>query len=135
MAMLRFAVFRFFTMLATLLVVSVFVFLIINLPPGDFLSNQINELRATGQSAGVAKAEFLRKEFSMDQPLWKQYLIWVGFVPGPHGYAGLIQGEFGWSFEYDKPVADLVGGAGNQDSRRHDDSRHWRQVSTGTSIR
>ncbi|MCH2067836.1 ABC transporter permease [Shimia sp.] len=111
MALLRFAVFRFLTMLATLAVVSVLVFLIITLPPGDYLSNQINELRATGQSAGIAKAEFLRAEYSLDQPLWKQYLIWAGFMPGPHGFAGLLQGEFGWSFEFDKPVADLVGGA------------------------
>ena len=111
MAMLRFAVFRFFTMLATLLVVSVLIFVIINLPPGDYLSNQINELRATGQSSGVAKAEFLRAEYSLDQPLWKQYLIWMGFAPGPHGFAGLIQGEFGWSFEFDRPVSELVGGA------------------------
>jgi peptide/nickel transport system permease protein len=42
----------------TLVVVSALVFVIINLPPGDSHSNQINELRATGQSSGVAKAEF-----------------------------------------------------------------------------
>lgn len=111
MAMLRFAVFRFFTMLATLLVVSVLIFIIINLPPGDYLTNQINELRATGQSSGVAKAEFLRQEYALDRPLWEQYLIWMGFAPGPHGFSGLIQGEFGWSFEFDRPVAELVGGA------------------------
>jgi len=111
MAMLRFAVFRFITMLATLVVVSVMIFAIINLPPGDYLSNQINELRATGQSSGVAKAEFLRQEYALDRPLWEQYLIWMGFAPGPHGFSGMIQGEFGWSFEFDRPVADLVGGA------------------------
>ncbi len=111
MGLLRFAVFRFLTMLATLVVVSVFIFLIINLPPGDYLSNQINELRATGQSNGIAKAEFLRQEYSLDQPMWRQYMIWMGFMPGPHGLAGMLQGEFGWSFEFDKPVADLVGGA------------------------
>ena len=111
MALLRFAFFRLLTMLATLLVVSVLIFVIINLPPGDYLSNQINELRATGQSAGVAKAEFLRKEFALDRPLWEQYMIWMGFAPGPHGYAGMLQGEFGWSFEFDRPVSELVGGA------------------------
>ncbi|SHJ49388.1 peptide/nickel transport system permease protein [Shimia gijangensis] len=111
MAILRFAVFRFITMLATLVVVSVMIFAIINLPPGDYLSNQINELRATGQSSGVAKAEFLRTEYALDRPLWEQYLIWMGFAPGPHGFSGMIQGEFGWSFEFDRPVADIVGGA------------------------
>lgn len=109
MAILRYALYRFATMLMTLVVVSALVFVIINLPPGDYLSNQISELRATGQSAGVAKAEFLRKEYALDRPVYQQYLIWVGFIPGPNGFSGLIQGDFGWSFEFDSPVAEIVG--------------------------
>ena len=111
MEILRYAVFRFVTMLATLVVVSALVFFIMNLPPGDYLSNLIAELRATGQEGGIAKVEFLRHEYSLDQPLWKQYLIWIGFWPGPHGFSGIIQGDFGQSFEYDKPVSEIVGGA------------------------
>jgi peptide/nickel transport system permease protein len=111
MMVLRYAIYRFFTMLLTLLVVSVLIFVIINLPPGDYLSNQINELRATGQSSGVAKAEFLREEYALDRPIWEQYLIWVGFAPGPNGFSGLIQGDFGWSFEFDRPVSEIVGDA------------------------
>jgi peptide/nickel transport system permease protein len=109
MPILRYAVYRFITMLLTLLVVSVLIFVIINLPPGDYLSNQISELRATGQSAGVAKAEFLRTEYALDRPIWQQYLIWMGFMPGPQGWSGMIQGNFGWSFEFDRPVAEIVG--------------------------
>lgn len=109
MVMLRYAVYRFFTMLLTLLVVSVLIFVIINLPPGDYLSNQIAELQASGQSAGVAKAEFLRAEYALDRPVWEQYLIWMGFWPGPHGFEGLLQGNYGWSFEFDRPVAEIVG--------------------------
>jgi peptide/nickel transport system permease protein len=111
MKLIGFAIYRLGTMLVTLLVVSALIFMIINLPPGDYLSNQINELRATGQQAGIAKAEFLRAEYALDQPLWKQYLIWIGAMPGPHGFYGLIQGNFGWSFEFDQPVADVVGEA------------------------
>lgn len=111
MMVLRYAIYRFFTMLLTLLVVSVLIFFIINLPPGDYLSNQINELKATGQSSGVAKAEFLRSEYALDRPIWEQYLIWVGFTPGPNGFSGLLQGDFGWSFEFDKPVSEIVGDA------------------------
>lgn len=111
MMFLRYAVYRFITMLLTLWVVSALVFVIINLPPGDYLSNQIAELRATGQAEGVAKAEFLRTEYALDRPIWQQYLIWVGMAPGPQGWYGLIQGNFGWSFEYDQPVADIVGDA------------------------
>lgn len=111
MRLLKFAIYRLLSMLVTLLVVSALIFFIINLPPGDYLSNQIAELRATGQEAGIAKAEFLRHEYSLDQPLWRQYLIWLGAVPGPHGLHGLLQGEFGWSFEFEQPVSDIVGEA------------------------
>lgn len=111
MTILRYAIYRFFTMLLTLVVVSALIFVIINLPPGDYLSNQINELRATGQSSGVAKAEFLRTEYALDRPIWEQYLIWVGFSPGPNGFSGLLQGDYGWSFEFDRPVSDIVGDA------------------------
>ncbi|SFD55326.1 peptide/nickel transport system permease protein [Sulfitobacter brevis] len=111
MNFVKYAVYRFGTMLLTLVVVSALVFFIINLPPGDYLSNQIAELRATGQAEGVAKAEFLRQEYALDRPLWEQYLIWVGFAPGPNGFSGMIQGDFGWSFEFDRPVAVIVGDA------------------------
>lgn len=111
MMFLRYAIYRFFTMLITLWVVSILIFVIINLPPGDYLSNQIAELRATGQAEGVAKAEFLRTEYALDRPIWEQYLIWVGFSPGPQGWFGLIQGNFGWSFEFDRPVSEIVGDA------------------------
>ncbi|PJE36275.1 ABC transporter permease [Pseudooceanicola lipolyticus] len=109
MAILRYALYRLGTMLLTLLVVSALIFMIINLPPGDYLSNQIAELRATGQTSGVARAEFLRTEYALDRPLWQQYLIWVGFIPGPQGFFGLLQGNFGWSFEFDRPVSEIVG--------------------------
>ncbi|WP_227271701.1 ABC transporter permease [Roseobacter weihaiensis] len=111
MMFLRYAIYRFITMLLTLWVVSILIFVIINLPPGDYLSNQIAELRATGQAEGVAKAEFLRTEYALDRPVWHQYLIWVGMAPGPQGWYGLIQGNFGWSFEFDRPVSEIVGDA------------------------
>lgn len=100
---------RFLTMVLTLLVVSALIFVIINLPPGDALSNQIAELRAQGEAASVARAEFLRTQYSLDQPLWRQYLIWLGAMPGPDGFSGLLQGDYGWSFEFDAPVSDVLG--------------------------
>ncbi|CAO3431503.1 ABC transporter permease [Azospirillum doebereinerae] len=107
--MLRFILRRLLMMIPTLIVVSMLIFVVINLPPGDFLSNQIAELRATGQEAGLAKAEFLRHEYALDRSLPEQYLIWVGLWPGPSGFNGLLQGDLGWSFEFGKPVAEVVG--------------------------
>jgi len=111
MIILRYAFYRLITMLLTLLLVSALIFFIINLPPGNYLTNQIMELQATGQDAGVAKAEFLQREYSLDRSLVEQYLIWIGAWPGPYGFSGMLQGDFGWSFEFDQPVIDIVGQA------------------------
>jgi len=100
---------RFVTMAVTLIVISALIFIIINLPPGNYLSNQIAEMRATGEEAGILKAEELIKEYSLDKPVWQQYLVWLGVLPGPHGLSGLLQGDLGWSFELERPVADVIG--------------------------
>jgi len=109
--MIRFLLRRIVTMAVTLLIISALVFFIIKLPPGDFLTNQIAELRAQGESASIAKAEFLIKQYGLDKPAWQQYLVWLGVMPGPNGFSGLLQGDWGWSFEYDKPVVDVIGDA------------------------
>ena len=107
--MIRYLARRFATMGVTLVVISALVFLIINLPPGNYISNQIAEMRSTGQAAGIAKAEMMMREYALDRPLWQQYLIWLGAMPGPGGFSGLLQGDFGWSFELARPVAEVVG--------------------------
>lgn len=43
--------------------------------------------------------------------MWEQYLVWLGVWPGPSGFSGLLQGDWGWSFEYDRPVTEVVGDA------------------------
>lgn len=100
---------RLLAMIPTLLVISFLTFVIIELPPGDYLSNQIEQLKSQGESASVAKMEFLRKEFALDRPFLERYLIWVGLWPGPAGFDGLLQGNWGWSFEYNQPVDQVVG--------------------------
>ncbi|MEM7743313.1 MAG: ABC transporter permease [Pseudomonadota bacterium] len=107
--MLIFLIRRFATMLVTLAAISVLIFAIINLPDGNYLSNQIAEMQATGEEAGIKKAEALMAEYGLDRPIWYQYLMWVGVAPGPFGYAGILQGELGWSFELDQPVGEVVG--------------------------
>ena len=96
-------------MAGTLAIVSALVFFIINLPPGDFISNQIATLQASGEEGSIAKAQFLREQYALDKPLWQQYFIWVGVMPGANGFSGLLQGDFGWSFEFDRPVTEVLG--------------------------
>lgn len=109
--MIRYLVVRAATMVATLLVISAAVFVIIQLPPGDFLTNQLAELASQGDAASMAKAATLRAEFGLDRPGWQQYLIWVGLWPGQHGLSGLLQGNLGWSFEFNRPVVEVVADA------------------------
>src|SRR3954464_8628545 len=103
---------RLLTMAVTLLIISALVFFIIKLPPGDFLANPILELRAQGEAASVAKAEFLMKQYGLDRPVWEHHLAWLGVWAHPADvFSGLLQGNWGWSFEFDRPVADVVGDA------------------------
>jgi peptide/nickel transport system permease protein len=109
--MISFLLRRALTMAVTLLIISALVFFIIKLPPGDFLSNQIAELRAQGEAAAATKAQFLIAQYGLDRPVWEQYLVWIGVMPGPNGFSGLLQGDWGWSFEFEKPVKDVIGDA------------------------
>ncbi|WP_119418825.1 ABC transporter permease [Desertibaculum subflavum] len=107
--MFTFLMHRVLVMVPTLLVISVITFLIIRLPPGDYLSNQIEELKSQGEQAAVEKAEFLRKQYALDEPILTQYGIWMGFLPHQGRYSGILQGDFGWSFEFNRPVNEVVG--------------------------
>lgn len=107
--MLRYTAERLILMVPALVAIAALIFLIIQLPPGDYLSNQVQELKAQGDVNGAEKAEYLRTEYGLDKPVIEQFGIWIGVWPGPRGYSGLIQGDWGTSFEFDKPVADVVG--------------------------
>ena len=91
---------RVFIMVPTLLAISVLIFVIIQLPPGDYLTTLVNELRSQGETVNQEKIEFLRQQYGFDKSLVEQYLMWV---------AGMAQGDFGFAFEYNLPVTEVVG--------------------------
>jgi len=107
--MLSYSLKRLVTVFATLLAVSILIFAIVQLPAGNYITNQIAELEAQGESASAERAQFLLREFDLDKSLAEQYAIWIGVWPGSRGFSGLIQGDWGWSFEFDRPVSDVVG--------------------------
>ena len=107
--MLKYTLQRILILIPTLIVISLVTFTIIQLPPGDYLSNQIDELRSQGDTAALEKIAFLRHQYGLDKPFIEQYATWVGFWPGNQGFSGLLQGDWGWSFEYDLPVNEVVG--------------------------
>ncbi len=107
--MLKYTLHRILILIPTLLVISLVTFLIIQLPPGDFLSNQIDELKSQGDNAAIERIEFLRNQYGLDRPMIEQYATWVGLWPGSQGFSGLLQGNWGWSFEHDLPVNEVIG--------------------------
>src|SRR5581483_729848 len=98
--MFQYVVRRILIMIPTLIVISIVIFTIMKLPPGDYFTTYIETLRASGESVDQQKVEFLRQQYHFDDPAWRQYLYWAG---------GLIQGDLGYSFEHDLPVSAVVG--------------------------
>ncbi len=98
--MIRYIVIRTLTMVPTLFLISVLVFVIIELPPGDYFESYVSELRALGEDADLAEIEMLRERYGFDQPQIERYLRWAG---------GMLTGDFGYSFEYRLPVSEVVG--------------------------
>jgi peptide/nickel transport system permease protein len=98
--LLRYVIHRIFVMIPTVIAISVATFIIINLPPGDFLSAQIGELQAQGEGVQTERIEYLRQQYGLDRPLWERYFHWVW---------GMLHGDLGWSFEYDRPVTEVIG--------------------------
>ena len=79
---------------------SLIVFLIIELPPGDYLESYISELQAQGEEVDQKHIEFLREQYGFDRPVMLRYWEWI---------TGMIVGDFGYSFEYRLPVSEVVG--------------------------
>jgi peptide/nickel transport system permease protein len=98
--LLRYIVFRLLAAIPTLFLISALVFLIIELPPGDYFETYVAELQAQGETVDPKKIEYLKEQYGFDKPLLERYFTWVG---------GMLQGDFGYSFEYELPVSDVVG--------------------------
>ena len=97
--MIRYLLWRVLVMIPTLILISMLVFAIIELPPGDYFESYVQELRAMGETADLQEIEDLKARYGFDQPMPVRYLHWVG---------GMLQGDFGYSFEYRMPVSEVV---------------------------
>jgi len=98
--MLHYVIRRVVIMCLTLVVVSALVFIVIQLPPGDYLTTYIAELESQGEAVNLEKIEFLRRQYGLDLPLYQQYFVWI---------SGWVHGDLGYSFEYSLPVTEVVG--------------------------
>jgi len=90
---------RFLYMIVILMLVSVIAFIIIQLPPGDYLTSYILSLEQSGQRVDEAQIASLRKQYGLDLPLYGQYFFWMRKI---------FHGDFGKSFQWNKPVSELI---------------------------
>ncbi len=81
------------------MLVSIVTFVIIQLPPGDWLSSYVSILRSQGAVVNDATIEGLKMQYGLDQPAIQQYFTWV---------RGLLHGDLGFSFSYSRPVLEII---------------------------
>jgi peptide/nickel transport system permease protein len=86
-------------MVPLLLVLSIVTFVIIQLPPGDYLTVYIQQLEASGQQFDEAEIQRLRVQYGLDKPVYVQYFKWMGNV---------FEGNFGRSFHWQQPVNEVL---------------------------
>lgn len=98
--MVNYILMRLLRMIPQLFLISILAFVIIELPPGDFLTEHINRLRQSGRSVDEAEIERWTKLYGLDQPAYIRYLKWMSNI--------LLRGDFGHSFAWNKPVSDII---------------------------
>ncbi len=91
---------RILYMIPTLFIISIISFIIIQLPPGDFLTSYAAQLRAEGDSVDEAMLDALRERYGLGQPIYVQYYKWISGI--------VLRGDWGQSMEWQKPVKDLI---------------------------
>jgi peptide/nickel transport system permease protein len=100
--MLRYIARRILYMIPTLLVVSIVTFMVIQLPPGDFLTSLAATLSAQGIELEAGQLELLKRQYGLDQPFPVQYWKWISGI--------VLRGDFGFSFQWNQPVGKLIWG-------------------------
>ncbi len=92
---------RVLVMIPTLLVISVVAFIIIQLPPGDYLTIYMAQLREQGDLVDELVINRLQQRYGLGQPMYVQYFKWISGI--------LLRNDWGDSMYYNMPVKDVIG--------------------------
>lgn len=98
--MLSYIIRRLLRMIPQVFLISILAFIIVQLPPGDYLTEYMNRLRSTGATVDQYEVERFTKMYGLDQPMHIQYLKWITGI--------VTRGDFGYSFDWQKPVNDVI---------------------------
>lgn len=100
--MIHFIIRRLLFAIPTLFAVSIVAFIIIQLPPGDYLTTLMADWASQGGAVEQGTVAAMRERYGLDQPIYVQYYKWMAGI--------LTAGDFGISFETGQPVADIIWG-------------------------
>jgi len=98
--MLQYIIKRLLLLPVLLFIFSIIAFILIQAPPGDFLTSYMAELAASGSSMDRAQIDALRTLYGLDQPMVIQYFKWLG---------RLLTGDLGISLDWQRPISELIG--------------------------
>lgn len=98
--MLKYIAWRILMMIPTLFAISIVSFLIIQLPPGDFLTSYLAQLTSMGETVSEEVIEALRARYGLGSPVYVQYWTWITGI--------ITQGDFGMSLLWGRPVSELL---------------------------
>ena len=98
--MLSYLIRRVIYMILLLAVLTFVSFVIIELPPGDFLATMIMNMRNRGLTVSEEEIRNLERFYGLDQPMYQRYFKWV---------INLMKGNMGYSLQWNRPVNDLIG--------------------------
>ncbi len=99
--MLAYIARRLLMMIPTLFAISLVAFIIIQLPPGDYLTTYVATLAAEGEDIDEAVLASLEARYGLNQPIYVQYYKWITNI--------ILRGDFGYSWDWGRAVSDLIG--------------------------
>lgn len=98
--MINYIIRRFFIAILTIFAASILSFVVMQLPPGDFVTSYVALLQTQGTIVTTEEREALRQQYGLDKPMYVQYFRWL---------EQMSKGNFGVAFEYNRPVKEVIG--------------------------
>ncbi|BBE31500.1 ABC transporter permease [Tepiditoga spiralis] len=99
--MITYIIKRILQIIPILIAISIISFIVIELPPGDFLTSKIAQLTKEGGTVSETELNNLRVSYGLDKPVVQRYFIWIWKI--------ISRGDFGRSFKWNKPVFEVIG--------------------------
>lgn len=98
--MLSYILMRLVRMVPQLILISILAFIIIQLPPGDYLTEYLRNLERSGVAVDQVMIDRYTRMYGLDKPMYMQYLIWIKNI--------ITKLDFGYSFQWSQPVNQII---------------------------